>query len=483
MCYNVMRLCSLVPVCAVTLGVIASTDLTVSAMTFKPAEGRMWDVCVFHHDGTYYLGYTANSQGVPTGFGVATSSDGVHWKDRGIVRKATGSGFIWKSPDFQKDGKFQYNTVVFSYPGPGQRIGFIESSDLFHWELRDVVFDIDPRWYKTDGRWDCIATTPRPAGGYYGYWTAIPKDGSLGFGFGETTDGVHWKALEPPKVDWGSYESYKPECCEVGGVDVIDGKYHAMINFSRTPGSRMLSLVADRPEGPFVLAKKNPTLFDGDAHFARFFSSPDGMLVVHFSLTKKERDDQPWDTLCYMAPMKRAVVDKEGILRLAYWKGNDKLKGEAVAVKTPLLDGPPALLEPRFDVERGFILEGTIRLPAKESAQLPGVYLESGEPRPTLVRMLSNGASQIGTVKPDGSDFQPRAAEAVYGGLAEIDRQMSFGPTARFRILVRHGMLEFYLDDVLFHIRSLTQPATGKIGIVGAPGSISDLQAWQMDLP
>ncbi|MCX6877093.1 MAG: hypothetical protein NTW21_25275 [Verrucomicrobia bacterium] len=342
-----MRLCSLVPVCAMTLGLIASTSLTVSAMTFKPAEGRMWDVCVFHHDGTYHLGYTANSQGVPTGFGVATSSDGVHWKDRGIVRKETGSGFIWKSPDFQQDGKFQYNTVVFSYPGPGQRIGFLESSDLF----------------------------------------------------------------------------------------------------------------------------------DGDAHFARFFSSPDGMLVVHFSLAKEQ------DTLCYMAPMKRAVVDQEGILRLAYWKGNDKLKGEAVAVKTPLLDGPPALLEPRFDVERGFILEGTIRLPDKESAQLPGVYLESGEQRPTLVRMLPNGASQIGTVKPDGSDFQPRAAEAVWGGLAEIDRQISFGPTARFRILVRHGMLEFYLDDVLFHIRSLTQPATGKIGIVGAPGSISDLQAWQMDLP
>ena len=28
-------------------------------------------------------------------------------------------------------------------------------------------------------------------------------------------------------------------------------------------------------------------------------------------------------------------------------------------------------------------------------------------------------------------------------------------------------MLEFYLDDILFHIRSLSKPATGKIGIVG----------------
>ena len=330
-----MRLCSLVRVCAVTMCLIAASSLTVSAMTFKPTAGRMGDICVLHHDGTYYLGYTTNIKGEQTAFGIATSSDGVHWKDRGIVRKGTGSGSLWKSPNFKKDGKFQYHSQLFDYPGPGQRIGFFESSDLFHWEATNSLFDIDPRWYKTDGRWDGIAATPRPAGGYYGYWTATPKDGSFGFAFGESTDGIHWKVLEPPKVDWGVYEGYKPEYFEVGGLDVIDGKYRAMINFSRRPGSRMLSLVADRPEGPFVLTKKNPTLFDGDAHFARFFPSPDGMLVVHFTLTKEdERDGQPQDPN-YMALMKRAVVDKEGTLRLAYWQENEKLKGETVAVKTP----------------------------------------------------------------------------------------------------------------------------------------------------
>jgi hypothetical protein len=73
-------------------------------------------------------------------------------------------------------------------------------------------------------------------------------------------------------------------------------------------------------------------------------------------------------------------------------------------------------------------------------------------------------------------------SDVVYGGLAEIDRQMSFGPTARFRLLVRHGMLEFYLDDILFHIRTLGKPATGKIGIVGTPGSVTDMKVWQMSL-
>ena len=85
-------------------------------------------------------------------------------------------------------------------------------------------------------------------------------------------------------------------------------------------------------------------------------------------------------------------------------------------------------------------------------------------------------------VKQDGSGFQPRQAQAVWCGLARIDREMPFGPTAHFRLLVRRGMLEFYLDDVLFHIRSLSKPATGKIGIVGTPGSITGLKAWQMSL-
>jgi hypothetical protein len=146
------------------------------------------------------------------------------------------------------------------------------------------------------------------------------------------------------------------------------------------------------------------------------------------------------------------------------------------------LQTSPGILEPQFDSERGFILEGTIRIPEEGARQLPGVYLESGEESPTVVRVLPKAVSQIGTVKRDGSDFQPRKAQAVWGGLARIDREMPFGPTAHFRILVRHGMLEFYLDDILFHIRSLTKRATGKVGIVGAPGSISDLEAWQMNL-
>ena len=173
--------------------------------------------------------------------------------------------------------KFQLNFSVISGVEQNQRIRFAESTNLFDWKiLPDVVFRVDTRWYSsvwgsgsTEGRWDTIATTPRPGGGYYGYWTARPKDKTYSLGFGETTDGIHWQARKPPKVDWESYTGYEPDYCEVGGVEVVDGKYHAMINFSRD-GSRMLALVADRPEGPFALAKKKVhPRFPGKTHQRR----------------------------------------------------------------------------------------------------------------------------------------------------------------------------------------------------------------------
>ena len=44
---------------------------------------------------------------------------------------------------------------------------------------------------------------------------------------------------------------------------------------------------------------------------------------------------------------------------------------------------------------------------------------------------------------------------------------MVLRPTARFRLLLKHSLLEFYLDDLLIECFSLPEPATGRIGVVG----------------
>lgn len=68
----------------------------------------------------------------------------------------------------------------------------------------------------------------------------------------------------------------------------------------------------------------------------------------------------------YFVPLKTARVGEDGMLRLCYWQGNDKLKGEGKPV-TPSEHGNPSeepqavvFFEEHFDFQTGFILEGTL---------------------------------------------------------------------------------------------------------------------------
>ena len=142
-------------------------------------------------DYVYYL-VTEHSPG--EGFGVATSADGVHWKDHGYVFHGPswtkhhwweGTGSVYRAPDYKQTGRYLINWS--QDPGKFQNITFGESYDLIHWQPIDIFFNIDTRFYKGNGRWDCIYSLPTPqtrgahpnAGstdGYprYGFWTASP---------------------------------------------------------------------------------------------------------------------------------------------------------------------------------------------------------------------------------------------------------------------------------------------------------------------
>jgi hypothetical protein len=238
----------------------------------------MWDTWLTFHDGTYYLYYLANAGQNWNNISLAVSTDGVHWKERGPIltkrEKVTwmGTGSTWKSPNVARDGKWFMNYS--EWTGPRQTIFFAESTNLVDWTPLGDEFEFvqDERWYKPDGRWDCIWTLPRPEGGFYGYWTATPKARGV-FGFGQSVDGVRWEALEPPETPGVPHG-------EVGAVERIGDRYYMLFGTS----GHMITLVADRPEGPFSPAPKNRILLTGgDTYFARFFQSPDGLLVNHHS--------------------------------------------------------------------------------------------------------------------------------------------------------------------------------------------------------
>ncbi len=443
--------------------------LTAQGMFYRPRAretGRMWDTWLYCRDGTYYLYYLANAGSRWDNISMATSTNGIHWHERGrILSKAEGvtwmgTGSTWKSPNLENDGKFFMNFS--EWRGPRQTIFFAESTDLLQWtRLEDEYeFKQDTRWYEPNGRWDCIWTIPRPGGGLYGYWTATPKPETGGrFGFGETTDGVRWKALPPPKVH-GAGEG------EVGAIEKIGDKYYMMFG----TGGMMVTLIADKPEGPFHAAQKNFRLLSGHTYFSRFFRSPDGLLVNHHSIAR--------DGWVYFAPLKSTEIDDDGTLRLGWWEENEALKGEPVPVHLAAREGNEAgmiaMLGNTFDVDTGVIIEGSIALPQIEQTQPVGLYVECGRNQDAAVLINGNGAMQLGKMGRDGSGF---AVEK------QVNRELQFGNPARFRLLLRHSLLEFYLDDILIECYSLPTAATGQIGLIqGESGkAIRDLKAWRQD--
>ncbi len=236
-----------------TLVLALSGWTSTAAMIFKSPDNQMWDMWCYHDKGTWYLYFLSASKGEQyDGFSVATSPDGVHWNfagtpvrmsdkvNGGLGNTGLGTGHTWKSPHYAQDGKFFSDfTVNGTSKSPSSYIRFVESRDLLHWQHLDIEFRPDPRWYKEDYRWDCIKAMARAGGGYYGYWTAAPKE-RLGFGFGETDDGMHWRALPPPLLDWAGHPV--PQEVEVGGVEKIGQKYFALLTaFTRSKGTTVWS--------------------------------------------------------------------------------------------------------------------------------------------------------------------------------------------------------------------------------------------------
>jgi hypothetical protein len=375
-----------------------------------------------------------------------------------------GSGSVWKDARFAETDRFLCNFSEWRMDGDTnvQTIFFVWSDDLLHWYkfAESDAFRIDERFYQRiepgahepwqDPRWDCISAVPRKEGGYYGYWTATPKD-FLGFGFGVSEDGLHWQALEPPHIEWG--EAPRMYFIEVGGVQEIEGRYHAMLADYASVNCGIFNFVADAPSGPFRPSAKNFALLRNQskmhAYFTRFLDSPNGVLVNHHSLGEGQFMDDHFAV--YYAPLKRArLID--GSLYLAWWEGNDRLKDRQVELD-------PSVETIWFEADQGILLEGEIALPGKLM-----IHREGGAGIGILVN--EKGITEIGPIASDWSRFQCEES---------VDRELTFGVTPHFHLLLYRTMLEFYLEDIFIQCYTLEKAASGLISCQ----NLDNMKLWQ----
>ena len=490
-----------------------------------------WDTWVFVENQTFYLFYLVTEHSPGEGFGVATSSDGQHWNDRGFVYHSPswaehgwwmGTGSVWRAADFAKTGRYIVNWSQApgkdGQPNNGsdpwrtagyQNISFAESYDLIHWSrpapLATTYFSADTRYYNDflpcGSRWDCIYSIPVPQEGRnlsardgyprYGYWTASPLHcGCSGFcnqsmGFGMTEDGFNWKALssplmDPPTVHWS----------EVGAVEYIEytgkpgGAYFAMLGGNQNEKADMISYSAASPTGPFKAATKNYVLLPqvGSCYFSRFFRNDGELLVTHQTFSREGRT--------HVAPFKAVEADEEGTLRLKWWAPNDALQGQEVPMLLTPATHRLSWLSPEVDKAVGMIIRTKLLLPLDltPSTSTPGTATPTAtvEASPGFMFAISTGGQQAAASSPGILVAVDHAARVSAYNVTDVrcpvasnlsllntwDRDLGSkfrpGSEVDVRLLYRDDMIELYLEDYLMVVYSIFN-ATGSMtnGSVG----------------
>jgi len=475
---------SILPACSKNTN-LQSELSSPSPLFYKPeTTGNLWDTWMYYHEGIFYLYYNPSPRGPKgltntwSGVALAISSDGIHWQEYGeVIEKPpevvfTGAGAVWPAGD-----RFIMNFSEWRGPigedSGRQTIFFAESRDLIHWQPlgSEYEFRQDERWYEPNGRWDNIWSIPRPEGGYYGYWAAAPKNKQVGIGFGESDDGISWRALPPALIE-GTVPSDKAvvQGTEVSGAYYRQGKYYVLLRPSTNLD--IVTMVSDSAGGPFQPAPQNHRLMtDTTSYFLRFLDVGDDVLVNHHSWEvplggRLEIDPER----VYLAPLKRAQWDDKGTLRLMWWEQNNLAKGKSLPI-SPIksIPGSLPLLDSLFDPQETLILEGMMSLPDSKDKAPTGLYIQGTGKKGTGFLVYQNGRVEYGDMSSDGSAFEK---------IGHADRGLQFEEKAHFRLILKGSLTEFYLNDYLMQCYSTSEPGTGRIGFIGSESDFDELKAW-----
>ena len=113
----------------------------------------------------------------------------------------------------------------------------------------------------------------------------------------------------------------------------------------------------------------------------------------------------------------------------------------------------------RVSIDTGIVLEGTIELPGS-------LFISNGDRVGVRISVNEDGVTEIGSGAQDGAAFKCEE---------RVDREVAFDPCPRFRLLLNHTMLEFYLEDILIQCYTMERAADGAISCQ----NVSNLRLWQ----
>lgn len=483
-----------------------------AALVYRTSEGTLKDNFVVWHNGTFYLFamYRFEEKGSEQeqwrNVWLATSTDGVHWNDVGPVIKDAPFG-IYAMRVWRVGARFLLNHG--SFTGNAQDVLRLWASDnLVHWEYLGPEYDVR----RPDGRridhMDVIPVEESGGTVYYGY--------AVG-GMLRSEDGLKWTWIsELPLTDHMSVRVVE----EPGGCQRIGDQYYLLVG-GFYPGSfeyAVGTFIADRPEGPFrpdyaAFRLNGYSGRDLVALWAGYCRTPESLLLTNYML-------DPGGRYWWHAPLKAAVVGGAGHLRMGYWKGNEALKGAPLPCEhgplelaSPKMHGNVAVsadgfaiaaparphirwitpdepnmafgfLDAAIDVDKGSVVEGSIRVSGTNALVFPaaGVCLEQDNREATAIVFGAWGETLIGRLTwSNQPHFEVRDRTGF--GCATV-AGIPAGETCQYRLLIRRGIFEIYLNDLFVQTYS-AQALTGRIGFFVQDGEAAFRvpQIWEMTLP
>lgn len=510
----------------------------------------MWDPTVLWHDGLYYMVsmYKTAPDAPDDYMWLAKSFDGVHWESVGPVledKQGVCKMFLYRIGD---DFAINFGSFSKEERKENDTLRYYRSKDMRNWEYLSENHP-DPRWYHENGRWDHMYVYEEN-GVYYGYPVAIPlPEQKSAWGLCKSTDGYHWECCPPPVIQWG--EIPRINFLEIGGLEKINGRYYLIggyVGYAGNYGYSLYTFTADHPEGPFVPDREAFRLCGFDRlpgklfvqNLAAFARGENGELLISNAVMGEGLED------VWLLPMRKAVLDKKGHLRLEYWQGNEVLKGKELPVtkemqsltyadETPSLPaeqgGSPVRFEPKdqscfaaschtggtmlddrnvlmmlqekLDLEQGIIMECTVKAESSPSYDKEncaalnwrpasvGVYMEEtadpGENQGTAITLEIGHPykrySHVEQIRIQNDRLERRILDTIGEGCAEV-RGIDAGREIKLRLFYRRHFFELYADDRLVQCFLNQGTPTGRIGIclLNAAVEITDWKIYPMTL-
>jgi hypothetical protein len=341
----------------------------------------------------------------------------------------------------------------------------------------------------------------RADAGYWGYAVATPKSGlTRAPAMLQSANGKDWEILAPAEMKW---DDIRERDMEYGGCERIGGKYYMIGGAGEyvSKGYSMYTLIGDGPRGPFRPDAEAYRLCGTTSKtvtwLAAWARAEDELLISNYASFSSDK----WRPS--MLPLRKPVVDKDGHLRLGWWKGNEALKGKPMTLEknTAELNSRPkksdyeiVYLNEAFNLHKGVVLEGRIKArpaaPQRDSNKgkaAAGFVFEEG-PKKSVAIQLGIGQPEerethIGRLQASAEGKMQFQSEDVTGKGCATVTGIENGKEHRFRLLVRRGMFELYIDDMLMQTY-VHEPGSGKVGFVAHNADVvfKDVQAWNMSL-